>query len=225
MAIKHISFDLWMTLIRSNPDFRRKRAEFIAEKFHLKNKNIDNIIQLIVAEDKKFDHYNETKNTKIPAICMYTAILKEMEISSSNALADDAEYLLNMSNELFLEYPPTLLNSRIPEILATLQDSGLTLSIGSNTGFVEGNVLRILLQKMNILQHFSFLVFSDEIKISKPAAEFYRHIWKNTLLDKSQILHVGDNPAIDYQGAVDFGFNALLLTDINYSLNDIKAKL
>lgn len=223
--IKHVSFDLWMTLIRPNPDFRIKRAEFIVEKLQPQNKNTEDIIQLIVEEDKKFDRHNETEGTKIPAMKMYSTVLEKMNIESSNSVSYNAEYLMNKSNELFLEYPPAFLNQQIPHILKTLKDSGLTLSIGSNTGYVEGEVLRILLQKMNILQYFSFLVFSDEVKTSKPSGEFYRHVWKNTTLDKSQILHVGDNQVSDYQGAVDFGFKALLITDANYTINDIRAKL
>lgn len=222
--IKHVSFDLWMTLIRSNPDFRKKRAEIIAKKFNPGNKNVEEIIQLIVDTDKNCDRYSETRNTKIPAIKMYSMILKKMGVSSAT-LRDDAGFLKDISDKLFLEYPPLMLNSHIPAILKTLKDSGLNLSIGSNTGFVEGNTLKSLLQNLNILHYFSFLIFSDEIEMSKPSSGFYLRIWENTTLHKSEILHVGDNPVNDYQGAVDFGFDALLLTSTNYSLDDIRAKL
>jgi putative hydrolase of the HAD superfamily len=222
--IKHISFDLWMTLIRSNPDFRKKRAEIIAKKFNPGNKNVEEIIQLIIDTDKNCDRYNESRNTKIPAVKMYSAILKKMGIPSV-AIQHNADLLMNISNELFLEYSPLLLNSHIPDTLKTLKDSGLNLSIGSNTGFIEGNILKSLLDKLNILHYFSFLIFSDEMKMSKPSARFYLRIWENTTFHKSEILHVGDNPINDYQGAVDFGFNALLLTDTNYSFDDIRTKL
>ncbi len=222
--IRHISFDLWMTLIRSNPDFRKKRAEIIAEKFNPQSKSVEEIIQLIVDTDKNFDRYNETRNTKIPAIKMYSAILKKLGIHP-DAIRHDADFLMNVSNDLFLEYPPLLLNDHIPATLQALKDSGMMLSIGSNTGFIEGNTLKSLLQKLGILHYFSFLIFSDEVEMSKPSAGFYMRIWENTTLQKSEILHVGDNIVNDYQGAIDFGLNALLLTDTNYSFDDIRTKL
>jgi putative hydrolase of the HAD superfamily len=224
-SIKHISFDLWMTLIRSNSVFRKKRAEFIAETFNPKNMNIAEIEQSIIDCDKEFDKYSEIEHKKIPAKKMFRTALEKMKVSKSENIEQDAEYLLNTSNKLFLEFPPHFLNDRIPKMLSELKMSGFTLSIGSNTGFAEGVILRRLFQKLDILKYFSFLVFSDEIKISKPSAKFFQYILDNTTLSKAEILHVGDNPMADYKGSMDFGFKSLLITNQNYSTDDIRAAI
>ena len=168
---------------------------------------------------------NATEHKKVPAKEMFCAALEKMNLSNSGNIEQNAEYLLDMSNKLFLEFPPHFLNDRIPEMLNELKTSGFTLSLGSNTGFAEGVVLRKLFEKLDILKYFSFLVFSDEIKISKPSAKFFQCILDNTTLSKSEILHVGDNPIADYKGATDFGFQSLLITNQNYSIDEIRTML
>ena len=223
--IKHVSFDLWQTLIRPNPVFRVKRAEIIAGRYNLKNKTVAEIIQFIVEQDKLIERQNWTKDEKMPAIEMYKFVLQQMNAVSAESITEEAGFLLTASNKLFLEFPPEFLNPQIPDILYSLKNRGLTLSIGSNTGFVEGTVLRNLLEKSGILHYFSFFIFSDEINSSKPSARFFRQLWKKSAFPKSQILHIGDNNLADYQGAFDFGLNALLITNPNYTIDDICAKL
>jgi putative hydrolase of the HAD superfamily len=221
--IKHISFDFWQTLFHSNPIFRKKRAEFIKTYFNL-GMSVSEIEQLIIEQDKIFDKRNEIEDTKLPALDMFQNIVDSLNCLTKK-LQQDTEKLLEMSNQLFLENPPELLNEQIPNILEELVSSGITLSIGSNTGFVEGKILRQLLQSLGILKHFSFCIFSDEIKSSKPSARFFNAILEKTNLPKSQILHIGDNPAADAAGAESFGFKHLLITNQNYTIDDIRAKL
>ncbi|MDR1542929.1 MAG: hypothetical protein LBS50_00675 [Prevotellaceae bacterium] len=151
--IKHISFDFWQTLFCSNPIFRKKRAEFIKTYFNI-DKSVSEIEQLIIEKDKIFDKQNEVEDTKLPALDMFQSIVENLNVLSKN-IQQDAEKLLEASNQLFLENPPKLLNEQIPDILEKLVSSGITLSIGSNTGFVEGKTLRQLLQNLGILKYFS----------------------------------------------------------------------
>jgi putative hydrolase of the HAD superfamily len=223
--IQHISFDLWLTLIKSNPLFKRKRAELIADKFRPKNMTVEQIDMLIRRKDKIFDRYNEMYGIKIPAKCMYLNVLQSIDSQSHTIDAEDALWLMQQSNELFMDYPPQLLNGQIPDILKNLQSETDGLNIGSNTGYMEGETLCKALKMTGIYDFFSFFVFSDEIQTSKPSAAFFQTVLDNADVPKSRILHVGDNPKTDYQGAVNFGFDALLITNPNYTLNDIKSKL
>jgi putative hydrolase of the HAD superfamily len=151
---------------------------------------------------------------------MYAEVLAQAGVEH-----EDAIRLKQMSDALFLQHLPAFLNQDIINILRILKADGFILSIGSNTGFIEGDILRKLLQKFSIADYFSFMIFSDEINMSKPSAGFYQHVWEKTHLQKHEILHVGDNPVNDYRGALEFGFNALLITNQNFSIDDIKAKL
>jgi putative hydrolase of the HAD superfamily len=223
--IRHLSFDLWLTLIKSHPLFKRKRAELIADRFRPKNMSVEQIETLIRQKDKIFDRYNEIQGRKIPAKAMYLHILRKMDAGYGDITEEDAEWVMQQSNELLMDYTPRLLNEQVPDILSGLQSEVESMNIGSNTGYIEGKALHKVLKKTGIHHFFSFFVFSDEVHISKPSARFFRHIHEGANLPKSGILHIGDNPKTDYRGATDFGFNALLITHPNYTLNDIRSKL
>jgi len=120
--IKHISFDLWQTLIRPNPAFRIKRAEIIAARYNIKDRTITEIVQFIVEQDKLIDKQNETNDTKMPAIEMYEFVLRQMNVSSSQSIPEEVGFLLNASNELFLEFPPNIENYLNHKLIKSLDD-------------------------------------------------------------------------------------------------------
>jgi len=220
--IKHISFDLWLTLIKSHPEFKLKRAELIADKFNIKKYNNQELTKLINSVDKIFDRYNMIYDKKLSADKMYCKVLKKIVPEPHLVTMEDAVFVRKMSDALFEDYSPVFLNDNIPVILSQLKEEGYSLNLSSNTGFIESDLLKKTLRKMGIFQYFDFLIFSDEINSSKPSPRFFNEICERTGLIKQHILHVGDNPLADYKGARDFGLNAVLVTNHNYNINDIR---
>jgi FMN phosphatase YigB (HAD superfamily) len=115
--------------------------------------------------------------------------------------------------EAFHENPPTIL-PEIVEQLQRLKDEDITLSIGSNTNFIPGHVIRdAVLDKLNV---FNFFVFSDEAGCSKPNGGFFSSIYyksysmngRNHVLKKN-VVHIGDSDDFDYTPASECGFNAV----------------
>lgn len=225
MKIKNISFDLWMTLIRSHPEFKLKRAELIADTFNIKNISPKEIDSFIRSVDNVFDRYNMISGKKLSANKMYQKLLEKLVPKETSVTLDIAISLRKEADDLFGQYQPVFLNENIPQILSQLKEEGYVLNLSSNTGFIEGETLRTTLANMGILQYFDFLIFSDEINASKPSSHFFQHVYDHINVPKNAILHIGDNPKADYQGAKNFGFNALLITDPNYTINDIRTKL
>lgn len=223
--IKHISFDLWMTLIQSHPEFKLKRAQLIIDMFRLKGFQAQEIDSFVRKVDKVFDRKNMISGQKLSANKMYCKVLQKVLPKTETVTEDKAIDLRKKSDELFVKYSPVFLNDNIKDILFELKESGYTLNLSSNTGFVEGDILRPVLDKMGIFNCFDFLVFSDEINASKPSSHFFEVVHKQSSVSKNEILHIGDNPKADYMGAKSFGFDALLITDDNYTLNDIRRKL
>jgi len=219
--IKHISFDLWLTLIRSNPAFKPKRAELIAETFDTGRHTPKEIEQIVQSTDKIFDRYNMMNDCKLSADEMYTKVLQKVVTKPEELTMADGVKLRKMSDDLFNEYPPVFLNENVPHILSGMKNKGYTINLSSNTGFIEGRVLRKTLSDLGIAHYFDFLIFSDEIDSSKPSPEFFRKICINTGLACNEVLHIGDNPVADYQGALDFGMSALLITNPCYTIQDI----
>jgi putative hydrolase of the HAD superfamily len=202
------------------------RAEIVAEMCGLNNnQDVLQIEQMIREQDKIFEQHNEIRETQISAKEMYLRVLRKMNIRDWKPVENDAETLMNRSNELLMCFMPQLVNDNIHHILTGLHSEGITLNLSSNTGFVEGKVLRVILKKLDLIQYFSFSVFSDEVGISKPSAHFFQQIYNRLQLPKSSVLHVGDNPKTDYNGAVNFGFKALLIKNLTYTLDDIRAAL
>jgi putative hydrolase of the HAD superfamily len=223
--IKHISFDLWLTLIRSHPLFKWKRVEIIAEMCGLTSRDFLQIEQIIKEQDKVFERHNEMREKQILAKEMYLRLLKKINVKRWKPAENDAEILMNRSNELLINFMPQLLNDNIRHILNSLHSDGITLNLSSNTGFVEGKILKTILKELDLIRYFSFSVFSDEAGISKPSAQFFQQIHDRLQLPKSCVLHVGDNLKTDYNGAINFGFKALLIKNSNYTLDDIRTAL
>lgn len=215
-----------MTLIRSHPEFKLKRAELIADTFNIKNISPKEINSFIRSVDNVFDRYNMISGKKLSANKMYRELLQRLAPADAPTITiDTAIDLRKEADKLFLEYQPVFMNENIPQILSQLKEEGYVLNLSSNTGFIEGETLRTTLADMGILQYFDFLIFSDEINASKPSSHFFQHVYDHIHVSKEEVLHIGDNPKADYQGAKNFGFNALLITDSNYTINDIRTKL
>lgn len=223
--IKHISFDLWMTLIQSHPEFKLRRAQLIIDMFGIKSCQALEMDAYVRKVDKVFDRKNMISGQKLSANKMYCKVLQKVLPSGESVTEEKALELRLKSDELFLKYSPVFLNEHIPGILSELKNKGYGINLSSNTGFIEGEILRPVLEKMGIIHYFDFLVFSDEINASKPSSHFFEVVHQGAGSRKDEILHVGDNPKADYMGAKSFGFDALLIIENNYTLDDIKRKL
>lgn len=214
-----------MTLIRSHPEFKLKRAELIADTFNIKHISPKEIDSFIRSVDNVFDRYNMISGKKLSANKMYRELLQRLVPQNDAVTSEVAIKLREQADTLFLEYRPVFMNDSIPQILSQLREEGYILNLSSNTGFIEGETLRTTLADLGIIEYFDFLIFSDEIDASKPSSHFFQHVYNHINAAKNEVLHIGDNPKADYQGAKNFGFNALLITDPNYTINDIRTKL
>jgi putative hydrolase of the HAD superfamily len=223
--IKHISFDLWLTLIKSHPDFKERRAEYFKEKFNLGNLSVKYIMEVVQETDRVSDRMNEISGGKVPTNRMYQRIFLKLGIEPELITDELLNTIKTKVNELFLNLPPHFLNKSIQPMLYSLKNEGYVLNIGSNTGFIEGGTIVETLKNMNIGQFFDFCIFSDQIKASKPSKAFFDKVYDQINGDKNEVLHVGDNVKADYEGALNYGFKALHITNQLYTINDITRHL
>jgi putative hydrolase of the HAD superfamily len=220
--IRHISFDLWLTLIKSNPLFKQKRAEFLAENFNPKGFSTEEVLNIVHCVDKACDKLNEKSGEKRKACHMYHSVLKRLAYNINKEHHSFLDDIVSKINLIFFEYPPVLLNGNITHILSSLKAEGYTLNISSNTGFIEGKFLREFLKMEKIDHYFDFAVFSDEINASKPSYSFFDNVFGRIKNEKHEVLHVGDNYNADFMGASQYGFNVLLIENRDYSYELIK---
>ncbi len=216
--IKHYSFDLWLTLIRSNPEFKKERIRHFTLNYNSCNKSEFEIKVIFETVDKMCNAINQKTGGNICSDEMYLMTLHlinegnlEMQNFELNQLKLEMEFL-------FFKYPPIpIYESILNELIELKKRTKATFNIASNTAFIEGKLLRKLLNNIGFAPLFEFQIYSDEIGFSKPNLAFYSKMYSEVellynQLKKNEIAHIGDNIIADIEGAQSFGIKAI---DIN----------
>lgn len=211
---KHISFDLWLTLIKSNPQFKAERNRLFKDFFRIE-KPLEEVNNAIRKYDILTNYINERVGKNFDTLEIYLLILDALGENLDKYEIEEFTAFYNLSEELFMQHKPILLDEKLPQMLELLQSEGKSMNILSNTAFIKGKSLKKILEYYEIEQFFSFQIYSDEAGVSKPNALIYQiaydEIVKLNDLAKSEIIHVGDNRNSDYDGAKNFGFHAHLI--------------
>jgi len=204
---------LWLTLIKSHPEFKTKRVELFSSFFDI-DKPIDEVAKTVKYYDDLCNTINEVTGGNIDTFEIYLMILGSLDVDIKQINKEKLEGFYLKSEELFLEYKPVIIFENIKEFFDQIKNQGKTVNILSNTGFIKGKTMRKFLIGEELDQYIDFHIYSDEINISKPNPLIFQEV-KNNLKDQElpmhRILHIGDNPVADYKGAKDFGFSAHLL--------------
>jgi putative hydrolase of the HAD superfamily len=225
---KHYSFDLWLTLIKSNPEFKEKRDRIFFDSFNPIGKPFEEVRQIIKEVDVSSNLYSEMFGIHVDSTRMIYDILRRLSYNS-NPLSLDIEMIDLDVQELFLDYPPTLYDKNTHEVLEKIRDLGATLNIASNTGFIQGNTLNSTLVDLGIYGLFNFSIFSDEIGISKPDFFFFQKIYDKVrevnlnvkFREFKSIIHIGDNPNADIKGAEEYGFEVFQINSNDKTILDL----
>jgi len=226
--IKHYSFDLWLTLIRSHPDFKPERAKLFTLKYNPLGKSYDEVLAIFRHIDDLCNAINEKTGRNISSEEMYLMVLSDLTGSLDVIKSIDTAALYAEVEELVLNYCPLLYDDTVFDFLATLKvKTNATCSILSNTAFIKGSTLRKVLKKLEIYSFFDFQIYSDEQELSKPnpalfAIAFDEASKLHSTLLKMEIMHIGDNPIADLKGAQQFGFEATLIHSNDRKLVDIR---
>nr|WP_315241010.1 HAD family hydrolase [uncultured Flavobacterium sp.] len=210
----HLSFDLWLTLIKSNPEFKQKRNLLFQDFFEIEQP-IEKVSEVIRYYDVLCNNINENTGLNIETFEIYYLILGALNVNLGNYGTEKLSQFYDLTEELFLENKPVLIFKDIQKMFDKVTSEGKSISVLSNTGFIKGFTLRKLLKYYDLLDYFKFQIYSDEVGFSKPNTEIYQLVFdeinKYKKIEKKDVLHIGDNSVADYNGALKFGFNAHLL--------------
>lgn len=195
--VQAVTFDLWGTLILDedgyNEKISTKRDELLSAELH-------GISQARISEAVT-QSWNSIQKIR--------ATLKDVPTTEQISLL--AEFLdvdicpEKAYTEAVLHSPPPV-NPYARDVLA-----GLPVKIGliSNTGRTPGSVLRTLLSTMDMLHYFQFTLFSNEVGYLKPHPAIFTEASRRLQVPLSEILHVGDDPITDIEGARAMGMKTL----------------
>lgn len=210
----HFSFDLWLTLIRSNPEFKRKRNLLFKDFFEI-NASIEKVTEVVRYYDVLCNNINEKTGLNLSTYEIYYLILGALEVNlESNGLERLAAFY-DETEALFFNNKPELIFPDIKLQFEEIVAEGKSINILSNTGFIKGKSLRKLISYYELTDFISFQIYSDEVGFSKPNKEIFQMVFdqvkESKKIPKNEVLHIGDNSIADYNGAINFGFEAHLL--------------
>lgn len=210
----HLSFDLWLTLIKSNPDFKKKRNILFKDYFEINN-TIEKVNEVVRYYDVLCNNINERTGLNFNTFEIYYLIINALKVNTENIDSKKLNDFYNETEQLFMQYKPVLIFPKTEYLLKEIVQQDKTINILSNTGFIKGDTLRKLMSHFELEQYFSFQLYSDETGFSKPNLKMFELVYdqvrKDQIVNKLEILHIGDNKIADYNGAINFGFNALLI--------------
>lgn len=96
------------------------------------------------------------------------------------------------------------------DVLPTLDElasKGIPLAVVSNWD----ERLRSLLQQLHLESYFETIAVSCEVAFTKPSPVIFEHVAQKLGIPAENILHVGDSPAEDFEGARSAGFQARVI--------------
>lgn len=222
---KHYSFDLWLTLIKSNPRFKQERTKYFYEKFNSKNKSIEEVALIFRQVDLMVNAINEKTGKNVDADEMYLMVISIINDYNFQFQELDLTHLYQKMENLLFEHMPLLYCDRCIPVLSQIKENGFSsTNILSNTGFIKGQTLKQVLRHLQIDQFIDFQLYSDEVRMSKPNPEFFE-LMLNTIdkkrhpeINLNHIIHVGDNPHADVGGAQAIGISSMLINSNNQSI-------
>ncbi|RFZ84074.1 HAD family hydrolase [Mucilaginibacter terrenus] len=223
---QHYSFDLWLTLIKSNPAFKPARARYFHQHYNSYNKSEEEIAGIFRQVDLMCNAVNEKTGKNVDADEMYLMVINF--INDGKLDLDDIDLLKVLADmdDLLFSHPPVMYSDVTFDTLSHLkQNSGATFSLLSNTGYITGKTLRKVLALYGLNDFFDFQLYSDEAGLSKPNPEFFTVMLKNIdicnagkSVPLTGIIHIGDNPKNDVKPADLLGIKSLLINSNNKTI-------
>jgi putative hydrolase of the HAD superfamily len=211
MTIRAVTFDFWETLVSDSPEnLRRQRVLRIQA------------LQVVLAgtgsgisEAEMAEAYDRSEHVLVerfwardrdPLIAEQVRLVLEtaspgISRAMTPALFDEA---LAGYIEPVLHVPPDL-TPGAAEAVSELASRGVALGIISNTGRTPGVILRRVLERHDLLRHFTVVSYSDEVGYRKPDAEIFRRTLEALGIGAGEAAHIGDNPLADVRGAQGVG--------------------
>jgi putative hydrolase of the HAD superfamily len=215
--VRHLSFDLWMTLIRSHPSFKSVRADLFRTFFQLETHAPSKVEAVFREIDVLVNNMNELTGRNVHTFEMYLLCLHQLGGDVKSVTTAQLQEFYEASEALLFRYTPQPLYDNTKDLLSAFREQHITLSLMSNTAFIQGRTLRKLLADWGWDQYFSFQLYSDETGHSKPSPLMFQRLLAGVQalyphdLQSKEICHVGDNMLADVQGAQQAGMLAALV--------------
>lgn len=233
MKYKHYSFDLWDTLIKTtDTTFKDGRAYHIWGKYlkpvqvnrGLSLKEVREIIHDVGHEG---DFRSQINGKSMDALEMLALCVFRVQGHVDGISLLNMEILYKEIEQIFFRYTPVLYDEDTKYVLEELKMRGRTISLTSNTGYIQGRTLDVLLDNLGIGKLFDFKTYSDQVNLSKPNPMIFGKVWETVNMKSDdfikieEIIHVGDNDIADGRGAIEAGMASMIINSNSSTIKDI----
>lgn len=205
-----LSLDIWGTLLRSDPAFKPARNELLRSELvpDVEPVRFDAVMR---EADREADEISMGRGTDVGFVERIELTLDRLGAGRPDAPYED---LYRRQQLLALEHHPQPLDDRLPDLVAQLAGV-MPVVLTSNTGMLPGSLMRRLL----MLAGFPPVagVFSNEVQWAKPDERIFAETLQliarvqGEPIPAADVLHIGDNPIADGDGARCAGLQAVLV--------------
>lgn len=163
---------------------------------------------------KEYEEYNMLERFKL----MLSKVLDKSFDASEALTAISQNYWNNYKENCYVD----------ESVKSALSCLSKKYKCGIVSNFMVEGGIEELLKIHDIYKYFDFVVTSINIGWKKPHHEVYEKAHELAGVEKEQILFIGDNYICDYNGPVEYGFQAVLLdkngtnTEANQKIKHIK---
>lgn len=213
--ITAVTFDFWETLVLDSPENLREQRALRIQALHRVLAGAGSGI----GEPDVAEAYDRSERVLVerywgrhrdPSIAeQVRLVLETVSPGISRAMTPALfEEALAGYIEPVLQVPPEL-TPGAAEAVRELASRSVALGIISNTGRTPGVILRRVLERHDLMRHFTAVSYSDEVGYRKPDAEIFRRTLAELGVEAAEAAHVGDNPVADVQGAQGVGMRGV----------------
>jgi putative hydrolase of the HAD superfamily len=209
--LRGLTFDLWQTLIYDTRDSARSvlRAEGVGAALAGLGYRFPVAEILAALQACEHEHDIGDPEKEFAPFDQVGWILGRLGIAGQDLPRAQAAAFTSYA-EAALVLPPEVFPQAVATVGSLAQHYPLALIC--NTGATPGPVLRALLQRFGMGDHFQALVFSDELGCRKPSPLAFQAAIDGLHLEPHEVVHIGDNPYSDVHGAKRLGMGAILLS-------------
>lgn len=214
--MRHISFDVWGTILQSNPQNNANRAIYLKEHFQL-DSPLSYIQKLIKDNGKSINEHQESTGIQVGRSEIFERLLRKFDL---NLTSDNFQLVDSIFQQSFLDYPPELIDESYIDSITALK-SNYNLSILSNTVYVKGENIQKVLDRYLGADLFDFTLYSDQLGYSKPHENVYLTLITQSGVASSEIVHIGDSVLCDINGPETHGINTSQVHSNGRSLTNV----
>lgn len=216
-VVRAVTFDFWETLVEDSPKNlarqRARRMDALARTLRRAGRPLSAAkVEAAYEHSERVLHERFWSRDRDPAIREQVQMV--LEIAAPGICAGLEPTLLEEAVTGYIDpvlhFPPAL-HPGAAEAVTGLAARGLALGIVSNTGRTPGIILRQILERYDLLRHFSVISYSDEVGYRKPDPEIFRRTLAALGAEARHAAHVGDNPVADVAGAQGVGMRGVHL--------------